>query len=701
MERRLSLFYLNNRLENKVDTAYTAAYHIYNKYKNKKSMAEIRQLIKESLNNIGFDNNTLSGFVIDLKGSKLLNRAKQIAKDKDLIKLNNDKRKTMFDKGVKLVKEQKEGFFKDSQLEYNEYGEKKEHIRIVFVKLFEPFNWCIGSSVSLSNFREKEKLKIIKGLSMYVSHVPHQKLSIAHLMNIKGGSCFAEKIINSDKLEPAVKCLSDEVKDNNGFLFRKKYLKDLSMQGYSFVEYFYKTPGSDETGFKLSYIRLYKPYNWIIETSMDMHDMKSYIMRNEHYIKQKMDHIIFLILLYTLAAVAVYILLAKLVANKAKKQLELFMYDIEQMIKNNKKVDTGKFKIDELHSIANHIAKLTKDKEQYYQSLLKEEQKHASLLKSFMENERKFKTALKNLPIGIFMLNKDAKVIFANSAFENILGYTQEELSHINIFDTIHKDFKKIAEERFKHRIEGMNEISSYEMKVLRKDKRLIWIELFMNEITLRGKMVLVYSIIDITDKKIKNDKVKYLSFHDVLTGLYNRYYFSEEIKRFSSERNQPLSIIMSDINGLKIVNDTMGHEEGDKIIVRFAEVLKSKIRSNDVAARIGGDEFAVIMPNTDEAGAEKFIRRLLDAVDCDNRQNEVYLSVSFGYATQKGQYKTLDDLLKKADLNMYSDKFSFNRKLHLVKVAESILKIRKENIDSSILNNIIRNAMERSKSDK
>lgn len=700
-ERRLGLFYLKSRLKNKVDTAYTAAYHIYNKYKNEKSTAEIKQLIKESLNNIGFGNNTVSGFVVDLKNSRFLNQTKQMTKDKDLVKLNNDKRKIVIDKGIKLVKEQKEGFFEDSQLEYNEYGEKKDHIRIVFVKLFEPFNWCIGSRVSLSNFREKEKLKIIKDLSIYASHVSHQKLSIAHLINIKGSSCFAEKIINSDKKELAIKCLSDETKNGKGFLFRKKYLKDLSMRGYSFAEYFYKTPGSDEGGFKLSYIRLYKPYNWIIETSMDIHDMKSYIMQNEHYIKQKMDHTIFLILLYTLIVAAVYILLAKLMANRAKKQLELFMYDIEQMIKNNKKVDTGKFKVDELYSIANHIAQLTKDKEQYYQSLLKEEKEHASLLKSFMQNERKFKTALKNLPIGIFMLDKDAKVIFANSAFENIMGYTQEELSHINIFSTIHKDFQKIAEKRFKHRIEGMNEISSYEMKVLRKDKKLIWVELFINEITLRGRMVFVYSVIDITDKKIKNDKVKYLSFHDVLTGLYNRYYFSEEIKRFSSERNQPLSIIMSDINGLKIVNDTMGHEKGDKIIVRFAEVLKSKIRSNDVAARVGGDEFAVIMPNTDEAGAEKFIRRLLDAVDYDNMQNEVYLSVSFGYATQKGQYKTLDDLLKKADLNMYSDKFSFDRKLHLAKVAESILKIRKENIDSSILNDIIQNAMERSRSDK
>lgn len=323
----------------------------------------------------------------------------------------------------------------------------------------------------------------------------------------------------------------------------------------------------------------------------------------------------------------------------------------------------------------------------------------ASMLKLLAEDEKKFEIIIENLPIGIFALDKNKNVIMTNLAFEKITGYTQGDFTHIDIFSIVHKDFREFSKERFKHRIEGKEELPHYEMKIIRKDKRVIWIEIFVTTIVLREGIILVDSIIDITDKKIKEEKIKYLSFHDVLTGLYNRNYFTEELKRFSSKRNWPLSIIMSDINGLKIVNDTTGHKEGDKIIVRFASILKSKIRSNDVAARIGGDEFSVIMPNTDKAGAEKFIRRLLDAVDYENKENDVYLSVSFGYATQKGQYETLNDLLKKADLNMYSNKFSSNRRLHLVKVAESILKAKKEYIDNSILDNIIQNAMERNKS--
>ena len=408
-----------------------------------------------------------------------------------------------------------------------------------------------------------------------------------------------------------------------------------------------------------------------------------------------------LILLYIFIIIVLVIFLARLYVERVKKQLRLFMYDIEEMVKNNKTINVDKFKVDELHNIASHIVKLIQDKEKHYQTLLKEEKKHAYLLKLLAEDEKKFEMIIENLPIGIFALDRNRSVIITNSAFEKITGYTQEDFKHIDIFSIVHEDFKELSRERFKHRIEGKEELSHYEMKIIRKDKKVIWIEIFVMTIVLRGKMILVDSIVDITDKKIKNDKIKYLSFHDVLTGLYNRNYFNEEIKRFSSERNWPLSIIMSDINGLKIVNDTMGHKEGDKIIVRFAKILKSKIRSNDVAARIGGDEFSVIMPNTDERGAEKFIRRLLDAVDYENRQNEVYLSVSFGYATQKGQYETLNDLLKEADLNMYSNKFSSDRRLHLVKVAESILKTKKENIDNSILNHIIQDAMDRNESDR
>src|SRR5205085_12588441 len=117
-------------------------------------------------------------------------------------------------------------------------------------------------------------------------------------------------------------------------------------------------------------------------------------------------------------------------------------------------------------------------------------------------------------------------------------------------------------------------------------------------------------SIEDITARKQAEDYLKYLGTHDVLTGLYNRAYFAEELARLGRGRRFPVSMIMADLNGLKEVNDSLGHAEGDKLIRRAAEVLQASVRAEDLVTRTGGDEFAIILPaTTAEAAAEAVLR--------------------------------------------------------------------------------------------
>ena len=158
----------------------------------------------------------------------------------------------------------------------------------------------------------------------------------------------------------------------------------------------------------------------------------------------------------------------------------------------------------------------------------------------------------------------------------------------------------------------------------------------------------------------LKN-KYQFLSFHDSLTGLYNRMYFDEEIKRINSDikRFKPLTIISIDINNLKDTNDMLGHEQGDILIIETAKILSSFIRKTDILARIGGDEFCAVLPNTELAIANKRKRELKERIKVCNSQNAIIkINIAIGIAsTQEDESTDVYGVIKKSDERMYINK--------------------------------------------
>jgi diguanylate cyclase (GGDEF)-like protein len=157
--------------------------------------------------------------------------------------------------------------------------------------------------------------------------------------------------------------------------------------------------------------------------------------------------------------------------------------------------------------------------------------------------------------------------------------------------------------------------------------------------------------------RKWAEEKLWYLSSHDALTGLYNRTYFDGEMARLERGRQFPVSIVIADVDGLKATNDSQGHAAGDELLRRAAEVLREAFRAEDVIARTGGDEFAVLMPGTDASAAEKASARVRENVTTHNRHHpQCPLSLSVGVATgDKGC--SLAGILKEADKCMYQEK--------------------------------------------
>ncbi len=177
---------------------------------------------------------------------------------------------------------------------------------------------------------------------------------------------------------------------------------------------------------------------------------------------------------------------------------------------------------------------------------------------------------------------------------------------------------------------------------------------------------IVLLNVLDklITSALIKHqadETIRYLSFHDSLTGLYNRAYLEEEMKRLDTTRQLPLAVIMADLNGLKLVNDTYGHEKGDEMLKAAAGILRMSCREEDIIARWGGDEFVMLLPQTTEKAGKLICKRIKDKC----RQvhvNDVPISIALGVATKSSIGENLAETMKEAEDSMYEQKLTESR---------------------------------------
>ncbi len=275
-----------------------------------------------------------------------------------------------------------------------------------------------------------------------------------------------------------------------------------------------------------------------------------------------------------------------------------------------------------------------------------------------------FQQLFKNSPESIIILDNDGKISNINNGFIELFQYSFEEIQGKNIEILVLDD--KI-EELFwvKDNILSGNFVKLETVRK-RKDGEMLDVKILAYPIINEGKKVGTYVIYsDISEKKRREEKLKKLAFNDSLTGLSTRRVFIKKLEeeiRISDKNNNKLAVIFIDLNKFKQINDHLGHEVGDKLLIETAKRLKKHVRKNDTVARMGGDEFTLLLSDIDSAEAAiKTVKRILNSLRerCIIEGNAIDISASIGVSFYPKDGKDVDVLIKKADIAMYCVKKS------------------------------------------
>lgn len=621
-------------IQMRVNQAHEIATQIYKTYENTHDDAFIQKKIIEALRLFRYENGYY--FITRLDGIEMLYTDNPEMEGRNMLQLDNPELTSSVRRILFMAQNEKEGFH-DSLWQKPNADPQKLFRKLSFVKLFEPYGWVIGTGIYLDDMEhelkeelanDKQRLIFDKESGNYIFIGTWDGLSIA-------GPNQGKNVYN--------------LQDKNGNYIVQALIQK-AKEGGGFLEYLTPDVGQG----KLSYVVPLYGWEWLIGSGINVKNVNYEIERlrdaMKEEIKQTLYSILFWFVIFSLVAGLLYLYISR----KIRKDFAVFIDFFDSLANKDQFINLSKVRFQEFEELANHANNMLKAK--IFSN------KHLEQYKKIVSSSEDFLALIDRSYT--YLAISEAYQKFFNKSEVDILHHTMAELYGAQYFleDLKHLSDRALAGESFEHE---MWMLSSY-------GKRFLHVKYFPYYEYEDDAFPVAYvvSARDNTEKKANEERLvasekelEYLAHNDALTGLPNRLLLMDRIAHAienSKRQGGMIAVCFLDLDNFKKINDSFGHSYGDAILKQFALRVQSKIRHCDTLARIGGDEFILLVENVKEKHEIEIILskiQMLFEEPFVNKAQKFFLSASMGVSIYPEHGMDAETLIKNADTAMYKAK--------------------------------------------
>jgi diguanylate cyclase (GGDEF)-like protein/PAS domain S-box-containing protein len=464
------------------------------------------------------------------------------------------------------------------------------------------------------------------------------------------------------------------IEDKNGLKVVQELINSAKAGG-GYIKYVMPPIEGVEQDPKISYVMPFEPYQWYIGAGVPLSQIETIQTQIRQDMIAKNIYSILMISFLIMLVVALLGFINSRLYKKIQHDIIHIYHYLENSKDENCQPETTQFSFIELNEIQTYATNLVikrdedgkKLSEQFQElkrvageleeinaSLEEEIGDHAKSLEYLNISQKRFESIVNMLPDVIFIIDRNGIFVDCESGDKPWLLLEKEKFIGQSIALILPDDIYQRSMEKIELALET-DEMQLFDYELNYNDAvsyyEVRFIKFQENEV-----FAILRNVTELKKSQLNNE---YLSYHDQLTGIFNRRYFEEQLIRLDSEQHLPLAIAMVDVNGLKLTNDAFGHQTGDELLKYIANLLlEQSCSKNDFVARIGGDEFAIVYPNTGDAEVETRIRNIYNKLN-EEQTNHFIISVSIGWASKKSCDQSLSEIFNIAEGHMYRKKLT------------------------------------------